>query len=67
MLTVMDKGWNVLSALKRPNSVLKGVTKGRVPKKKIVEFSTKVGGSATADFPLRKKNKKHGLKTLDFA
>ena len=32
-------------------------------KKKLVEFSTKVGGGSVPDFPLRK----HGLKTLDFA
>ena len=32
-------------------------------------FPLRGGGSATADFPLRKKKtkKKHGLKTLDFA
>ena len=44
------------------------VSKGRVKEKiNIVENSTK-GGTVTADFPLRKKTqKKHGIKTMDFA
>ena len=36
-------------------------------RKKLVEFSTKGGGSATGDFTLRKEKKHNGLKTLDFA
>ena len=41
--------------------------KGRV--KKIVEFSTKGGGVSDGRFSTKKKTKqkKHGLKTLDFA
>ena len=49
------------------NLLVIGLREGFKKKKKIVEFSTKGGeGSATGDFPLRKK-KEHGLKTPDFA
>ena len=36
-------------------------------KKKSGIFTKGVGGSATADFPQKKKKKKKRLKTLDFA
>ena len=57
----------MMSSLRYHSDEKYGNSKGRV--KKIVENSSKGwGGSATADFLLRKKEqKKHVLKTLDFA
>ena len=40
--------------------------KGSKKKKKIVEFSTK-GGKGGSEVRFSTKQKKHGLKTLDFA